>query len=70
MAHPPSDLLTTGALAKAVGMERSTLVRWVQTGRVRPSSKLPGPTGAYLFSPSDAALIAELWAVTPKRRAS
>lgn len=34
-------------------IERSTLTRWVQLGRIKPAQKLPGTTGAYLFHRSD-----------------
>lgn len=35
------------------GIDRTTLVRWVQAGKIRPIHKLPGPNGAYLFHRAD-----------------
>lgn len=35
------------------GIDRSTLNRWVQRGRIKPTRKLPGLRGAYLFRRSD-----------------
>ena len=32
------------------GIDRSTLIRWVERGLITPAHKLPGATGAYLFS--------------------
>jgi excisionase family DNA binding protein len=49
----PPDLLGTTEAAAELGLERSTLARWVQLGKLTPAVKLPGPTGAMLFRRSD-----------------
>lgn len=41
------------ACALLGGIDRSTLVRWVQAGRLVPAMRLPGQTGAYLFRLTD-----------------
>jgi len=35
-------LLPTGEAAKAVGVDRTTLARWVSEGKVTPTWKTPG----------------------------
>ena len=48
MPETPS-LVGTAEAAETIGVERSTLTRWVQLGRMRPAIKLPGRNGAVLF---------------------
>jgi excisionase family DNA binding protein len=50
---PTADLLATIEVAKRLGLERSTLSRWVKEGRITPAMRLPGATGAFLFHPSE-----------------
>lgn len=45
--------LTSATACSLLGIDRSTLTRWVQSGRVTPVFKLPGSTGAYLFDRDD-----------------
>lgn len=33
-----------------IGIDRSTLTRWVQLGRITYAQKMPGPRGVYLFT--------------------
>ena len=48
------ELLTAAeTCAELGGIDRSTLTRWVQSGRIAPARKLPGRTGAYLFDPTE-----------------
>lgn len=42
-------LLSTVEAADRLQVERSTLSRWVQLGRITPAMKLPGRTGSFLF---------------------
>lgn len=35
-------LVSSSAAARAVGVDRSTLTRWVQRGELRPASRTPG----------------------------
>lgn len=48
----PDDLLATVEAADVLGVERSTVSRWVEKGRLVPAQKLPGNTGAFLFKRS------------------
>ena len=36
-----------------LGIDRSTLSRWVAAGRITPTFRLPGATGSMLFDPKD-----------------
>lgn len=49
------DYLTTTEACKLLGgLDRSTLSRWVQLGKIEPADKLPvGPHGAFLFKRED-----------------
>lgn len=44
-----STLLSTGQVAKRLGIDRRTILQRVGTGRLVPAQKLDGPNGAYLF---------------------
>jgi predicted site-specific integrase-resolvase len=56
-----TDLLTSAETATRLGIDRGTLTRWVQGGRIAPAMKLPGKNGPALFAPAAvAALKAEL----------
>lgn len=44
--------LTSAEACEELGIDRSTLTRWVKSGRLVPTRKLPGRTGAFLFSRS------------------
>jgi len=48
-----TELLGTAAAAEAIGIERSTLSRWVASGRMTPHMQLAGRTGAMLFTRSE-----------------
>lgn len=45
-----TQLLSSADVCAALGIDRSTLTRWVQSGKVVPFQKLTGRTGAYLFT--------------------
>ena len=45
----PLVINTAEACAMLGGVDRSTLKRWVDDGKIRPFRKLPGETGGYLF---------------------
>lgn len=58
----PTHLLTTRqACERLDGISRSTLIRWVDAGRIIPATRLPGHTGAYLFYPSEVARAHATW---------
>lgn len=44
-------LIGTEAAARLARVDRSTITRWVQSGRLTPAFKLPGKQGYYLFEP-------------------
>ena len=47
-------LTTAEACQLLGGIDRSTLSRWVQLGKITPADKLPvGPHGAFLFRRED-----------------
>ena len=48
-----SDLLTADQAATAAGVNRRTITKWADTGRLPVAMKLPGNTGARLFRRSD-----------------
>lgn len=51
---PPSDdLIASKPACDLLEIDRSTLTRWVASGRIKPAVKLPGQTGAYLFYRAD-----------------
>jgi excisionase family DNA binding protein len=43
------ELLTTAEAAERLGIDRSTLTRWVQLGRINPAARLRN--GVMLWSP-------------------
>lgn len=56
----PTDLISSSEACRILGIERSTLVRWVQLRRhIRPALKLDGPSGAYLYRRRDVEALAE-----------
>ncbi len=46
---PTPDLIGTTEAAALIGIERSTISRWVQVGTITAAHKLPSQTGAFLF---------------------
>ena len=48
-----TPLLPSVKVCAALGIDRSTLTRWVAAGKIRPAHKLPGTRGAYLFDPAE-----------------
>ena len=53
-ATTPTDEITTRQALELLGFtDPSTISRYVQVGKLTPSRKLPGKTGAYLFHRAD-----------------
>jgi excisionase family DNA binding protein len=51
MPSPRVDpLLGSAEVCDALDIDRSTLSRWIKDGTAVPAMRLPGKTGAYLFS--------------------
>lgn len=52
--NTPTVLMTSAeACAVLDNIDRSTLSRWVLTGRINAAQKLPGLRGAFLFDPEE-----------------
>lgn len=47
------NLLGASEACERIGIDRSTLTRWIQAGRITAAQKLPGPKGVYLFEPAE-----------------
>jgi excisionase family DNA binding protein len=47
------DLLTSAQAAERLGIDRGTLTRWVQAGRIARAIKLTGKNGPALFDPAE-----------------
>jgi len=50
--HPMSDddrLISSSEASQILGINKTTLHRWLQCGRIAAAQKLPGHNGAYLF---------------------
>jgi predicted DNA-binding transcriptional regulator AlpA len=58
MAQTP-DLRSSSEVCEAVGIDRSTLSRWIKDGTATPAMQLPGATGAYLFTPAELGRLVE-----------
>ena len=48
--QPMPPLRTSAEAASALTVDRATVTRWVQSGRLVPALKLPGLRGAYVFT--------------------
>lgn len=46
-------LLGTAEVCRRLHVNKSTLTRWVASGRIAAAQKLPGKNGAYLFDPTE-----------------
>jgi hypothetical protein len=55
MAVDPKELINSRDACDEIGIDRSTLTRWVQLGKATPVMRLSGATGAYLFARDDVA---------------
>lgn len=54
-----TELMTTAAVAERLGVDVSTVARWVNAGRLPVAVKIPGLRGARLFDPKDVDALAE-----------
>lgn len=57
------DLRSSSETCEAIGIDRSTLSRWIKDGTARPAMQLPGKTGAYLFTPDEVARLVAAYKV-------
>lgn len=58
------DLLTSAEVCERLGIDRSTLSRWVAAETMTPAQKLPGLRGAFLFTPAEVERVADLLRAT------
>lgn len=47
------DYLESAEVVQILNIDRSTLSRWVTSGRIKPAMKLRGLRGAFLFAPTE-----------------
>ncbi len=52
------DLISAKQAAGLAGVDRRTVTRWVEAGKLTPAMKLGDATGAYLFRASDVEALA------------
>ena len=55
--NPTDSLMTSAEVCDRLGIDRSTLSRWVASGRISPTTKLPGVRGAFLFTRAEVARV-------------
>ena len=55
----PSQLIGAAEAAEILGLERSTLTRWIQRKRITPLTKIDGARGAYVFDRADVVALAQ-----------
>ena len=48
-----SQLLSSAEACTILQVSRSTLIRWVEKGKIQAAQKLPGQSGVYLFEPAE-----------------
>ena len=51
--NPPEPLVTAPLAATQLGVHRNTILNMAKDGRITPAGRLPGPRGAWLFTPSE-----------------
>ncbi len=51
------DEIVAAEACRIINRDRATLLRWVAANRVKPTRKLPGATGAFLFRRGDIELL-------------
>jgi predicted site-specific integrase-resolvase len=57
--HRTEDLRGSAELCERLGINRSTLSRWVKDGTATPAMRLPGKTGAFLFTEAEVIRLGE-----------
>jgi predicted site-specific integrase-resolvase len=55
----PSQLIGAAEAAEILGLERSTLNRWIKRKTITPLAKLDGDRGAYVFDRADVLSLAQ-----------
>lgn len=54
-----SELIGAAEAARILGVNRSTVTRWAQSGRITPHTKLPTTNGALVFNRADVEALQE-----------
>lgn len=54
----PGTEITIAEAVAIAGRDRSTIIRWIGSGKLTPTRKLPGRTGTYLLDRSEVERIA------------
>jgi len=49
MLQPLTDLLTKSEAAEYLGVDTSTISRWLTQGKITAAKKIPGRSGGYIF---------------------
>lgn len=66
--NPTDSLMTSAEVCDRLGIDRSTLSRWVAAKRITPALKMPGVRGPFLFDPAEVELVEQIKAkhtITP-----
>ena len=59
MHQTTADLIGSAEACRILGdISRSTLTRWVESGRITPAYRLPGENGAVLFTRAEVERVA------------
>lgn len=53
------DLIGTAEVTRILGVDKATVLRRIEAGKLVPALKMPGPNGAYLFRRADAEALKE-----------
>ena len=53
------DMLGPADVCERLGIDRSTLTRWVKAGKIAPAMKLPGLRGAHVFTADEVERVAK-----------
>ena len=53
------DMLGPADVCERLGIDRSTLTRWVKAGKIVPAMKLPGLRGAHVFTADEVERVAK-----------
>jgi len=57
---PTPEFIASVDVCKRLKIDRSTLSRWVKDGTAVPAMRLPGPRGAFLFTPAEVDRLVEM----------
>ena len=52
------SIYSSAEVCGRLGVDRSTLSSWIKDGTARPAGRLPGKTGAYLFTEDEVTRLA------------